>query len=153
MPCRFVWVFKSHGFIKPQKIVSDFRKLIKGSCSIGNYQGKSGMARSQQPKPAPPASAADAVPHIRKFMIGLFDREDGEAADWKLITNALFKTAFILLDGLPDAPRQAVARRVHELSYEALMKESGAGKTEVAGPVSVASNTRGLKSPSPRPPK
>jgi hypothetical protein len=46
--------------------------------------GKSPMARNSR-TPKKPADAVAGAPHVRKFMLRLFDREDGKAADWPLI--------------------------------------------------------------------
>ncbi|MCZ0963496.1 hypothetical protein [Paracoccus benzoatiresistens] len=55
-------------------------------------------------------------------MIGLFDRQDGAAADWALISETLFTAAFEAIEAVPDETRRlALLRRVHEGSYNRLV--------------------------------
>jgi hypothetical protein len=42
---------------------------------------------------------------LRPFMLKLFDREDGHAADWPLIAETLLREAFYALDQAPTDPR------------------------------------------------
>jgi hypothetical protein len=64
--------------------------------------------------PKKPADAAAGVLYVRKFMLKLFDREDGKAADWPLIAETLLREAFYALDQSPGDPRVlAMLRRVH----------------------------------------
>ncbi len=90
-------------------------------------------------------------------MVELFARKDGEAVNWKLMTDTLFRAGFDMLDKLPDDVRRSVARRVHEGSYgrmlDALSADSGASKTGPAESVSELANIAGLKSPDPGPGK
>jgi hypothetical protein len=65
-------------------------------------KGRPYTARSA---PKKPADSADGAAHVRKFMIKLFDREDGMAADWPLIAETLLREAFYALDQSPDDPR------------------------------------------------
>ena len=48
--------------------------------------------------PKKPAEAGAVL--VRKFAIKLFDRDEGEAANWPLIADTLFKAAFALLTRL-----------------------------------------------------
>jgi hypothetical protein len=58
---------------------------------------------------------------VRKFAIKLFDRDEGEAANWPLIADTLFKAAFDAIDRSPDdASRAALLRRVNTGSYDRL---------------------------------
>jgi hypothetical protein len=67
---------------------------------------------------------------VRKFAIKLFDRDEGEAANWKLIAETLFKAAFDAPDRSPDdASRVALLRRVHTGSYDRLAADPAASKT------------------------
>ena len=71
-------------------------------------------ARSTAAKtPKKPADAEAGTALVRKFAIKLFDRGEGEAANWKLIAETLFKAAFDALDRSPDDdwPRGASAAR------------------------------------------
>lgn len=51
---------------------------------------------------SPPASAAEAAPHVWAFVVKLFDCRDGESVGWRLIGKTLFRAAFDVLDKLPD---------------------------------------------------
>lgn len=62
-------------------------------------------ARSTAAKtPKKPADSEAGAVLVRKFAIKLFDRDEGEAANWPLIADTLFKAAF-------DALRRAWRRR------------------------------------------
>jgi hypothetical protein len=66
-------------------------------------------------KPKRPASVEDAVERIRKFVVHLFVRDDGDGVDWSspIIAEALLKFGFQALDRLPrDHRRYALLRRV-----------------------------------------
>jgi hypothetical protein len=68
---------------------------------------------------------------VRKFAIKLFDRDEGEAANWPLIADTLFKAAFDALDRAPDdASRAALLRRVNTGSYDRLAGDPASGKTQ-----------------------
>lgn len=54
-------------------------------------------------------------------MLKLFDREDGNAADWPLIAETLLREAFHALDQTPDERRTlTLLRQVHSESYDRL---------------------------------
>lgn len=77
------------------------------------------------PRPSlPPADAESAAAAVRKYMIGLFEREDGKAADWPLIAETLFKVAFGALDeaGPGNARTAALLRRVHDGAYNRIVR-------------------------------
>ena len=81
--------------------------------------------------PKKPADAEAGAALVRKFAIKLFDRDEGEAANWKLIAETLFKAAFDALDRSPDdAGRTALLRRVHTGSYDRLTADPAASKTQ-----------------------
>ena len=81
--------------------------------------------------PRKPADADSGALFVRKFAIELFDREDGEAANWRLIAETLFKAAFEALDkSADDASRLSLLRRVHTGSYDRLTADPVASKTE-----------------------
>lgn len=117
------------------------------------------MARRTAPPrlpAAPPADAAEGAARIRAALVKLFDRGDGTGADWHLTAESLFRCAFDLLDKLPEDERRSVARRVHEGSYRRMVPgpvegDSAASNSGPAGPA--PSNTAGLKSNGPRPPR
>ena len=71
--------------------------------------------------PKKPADAEAGAVLVRKFAIKLFDRDEGEAANWPLIADTLFKAAFYALDKSPDdASRVSLLRRVNAGSYDRL---------------------------------
>src|SRR5205807_9369870 len=88
-------------------------------------KGRSTAAK--MPKPAGPEAGALLV---RKFAIKLFDRDDGEAADWPLIAETRFKAAFDALDrSQDDDGRTALLRRVITSSSERPAVHAGSGAT------------------------
>jgi hypothetical protein len=81
--------------------------------------------------PKKPADAEAGAVLVRKFAIKLFDRGEGEAANWKLIAETLFKAAFDALDRSPeDASRVALLRRVNTASYDRLTADPAASETQ-----------------------
>jgi hypothetical protein len=113
------------------------------------------MAKTSPPRPpaAPPASAEEGALHVRKFMVQLFDRKDGHAVDWKMIAGTLFLAGFNVLDELPEKDKAAFARRIHERSYVVATGEPAPSHTEPGASDSGPSNTAGLKSRAPKPPR
>lgn len=113
--------------------------------------------RSTAPPPAPPANAAEGAARVRGLVMKLFDKGDGDGANWRLLAESLFKAAFDGLDRLPDDQKQALARRVHAGAYERMAGhaegEFSASKTADLKRDSGPSNTAGLQSPGPRPPR
>ena len=74
-------------------------------------------------KPAKPTTAAEGAPHVRTFMLKLFDRQDGMPADWNLIAETLLKEAFAAVDLAAADPKTAplahkIMRRVHDGAYQ-----------------------------------
>jgi hypothetical protein len=81
--------------------------------------------------PKKPADAEAGALLVRKFAIKLFDRDEGEAANWPLIADTLFKAAFDALDrSSDDASRAALLRRVNTGSYDRLAVDPGENKTQ-----------------------
>ena len=67
-----------------------------------------------------------------QIAIRLFDRNEGEAANWPLIAETLFKAAFDALDKSPDDMRRTMLlRHVHAGSYERLAADPATNKTQV----------------------
>jgi hypothetical protein len=100
--------------------------------------------------PKKPAGVDAGAALVRKFAIKLFDRDEGEAANWKLIAETLLKAAFDALDRSPDdASRVALLRRVHAGSYERLTADPASGETPAltgrneAAPADLQSSTPG----------
>jgi hypothetical protein len=90
-------------------------------------KGRSTAART----PKKPTDAEAGAMLVRKFAIKLFDRDEGEAANWRLIADTLFKAAFDALDRSPDdASRAALLLRVNTGSYDRLAVDPAAGKPQ-----------------------
>ncbi|WP_374309936.1 hypothetical protein [Methylocella sp.] len=71
------------------------------------------------------------------YAIKLFDREDGRAADWPLLADALFRAAFKALDEIPGDPRaESLLRRVHAGAYNRLV-----GNADDSGTIMGPDNT------------
>jgi hypothetical protein len=85
------------------------------------YSMRKGRPYTARSAPKKPADAAAGAAHVRKFMIKLFDREDGMAADWPLIAETLLAVAFYALDQAPADPRVLMLlRRAHSGCYDRL---------------------------------
>lgn len=93
------------------------------------------------------------MPHVSKFMIKLFDRKDGEAADWSMIAETLSLAMFEIADKLPANNARALRSRIHEQSYDAAAADPVASKTPTSGAVSRPSNTGLFKALALLPPK
>jgi hypothetical protein len=90
-------------------------------------KGRSTAART----PKKPADAEAGALLVRKFAIRLFDRDEGEAANWPLIAETLFKAAFDALDDSPDDMRRTMLlRRINAGSYDRLAADHTANKTQ-----------------------
>lgn len=67
------------------------------------------------------ANEIDGAAYVRDYLIQLYDRKDGEAADWPLIAQTLFKAAFSTLDRVSgEKERLAILRRVEAGAYNRL---------------------------------
>ncbi|MGC2224425.1 MAG: hypothetical protein WA624_19775 [Methylocella sp.] len=96
-----------------------------------------------------PAGVDAGAVLVRKFAIKLFDRDEGEAANWKLIAETLFKAAFDALDRSPDDEgRTALLRRVNAGSYDRLTADPAENKTQAPAGRNEAAKTD-LQSPGP----
>src|ERR1700730_10522633 len=81
------------------------------------YRRRTGARRP----PKKPQDAASGALFLRPFMLKLFDREDGHAADWPLIAETLLREAFYALDQAPMDPRTVtLLRHLHSDSYDRL---------------------------------
>ena len=99
--------------------------------------------------PKKPADSESGAVLVRKFAIKLFDRDDGEAANWPLIAETLFKAAFDALDKSPDDDgRTALLRRVNGGSYDRLAGNPAENKTPALTGRNEAAKTD-LQSPGP----
>jgi hypothetical protein len=61
--------------------------------------------RKSQRAQAKPTKAADAAIFVRAYVLKLFYREDGQAADWPMIAETLLLEAFHAMDQMPHSPR------------------------------------------------
>jgi hypothetical protein len=66
---------------------------------------------------------------VRGLVMKLFDRQDGDGANWRLCAESLFLVAFDALDRMPDDQKKALARRVHAASYD---RASGNSESDFA---------------------
>ena len=80
------------------------------------YRRRTGARRP----PKKPQDAASGALFLRPFMLKLFDRGDGHAADWPLIAETLLREAFYALDQAPTDPRAALLRGIYSDSYDLL---------------------------------
>jgi hypothetical protein len=111
-------------------------------------KGRPYTARSA---PKKPADAAAGAAHVRKFMLKLFDREGGMAADWPLIAETLVAVAFHALDQAPADPRVLpLLRRVHAGSYDRLTADPPESRPASEGPQKRASSALAWEAPSDR---
>jgi hypothetical protein len=107
---------------------------------------KKGCRSTAPSAPQKPADAAAGALHVRKFMLKLFDREDGKAADWPLIAETLLREAFHALDQSPgDARVLALLRRVNAGSYDRLAGNPPESHPPLGAPRNEASNTADFK--------
>ena len=92
-------------------------------------KGRSTAART----PRKPATAEAGALVVRKFAIKLFDRDEGETANWPLIAETLFKAAFDALDKSPDdRHRTMLLRHIHAGSYDRLAPDSATNETQAS---------------------
>jgi hypothetical protein len=111
------------------------------------------MAKTSPPRQqaAPPASVAEGAALVRGFTVKLYDRQNGESVDKRVIAETLFRAAFDVLDTLPDDLRQAIARRVHAGSYERTSDQIKAGSPTKAQTAAGPSDGAALHAVAPRP--
>jgi hypothetical protein len=118
------------------------------------------MARRTAPPrnpPGPPASLKAGAAAVIAAATKLFDRQDGEGVEKRLLASILFTAAFDVLDRITDAEQKnALARRVHASAYERMAGTAEADfEAGHAGPGRDAapSSGAGLDAPGPRPPR
>jgi hypothetical protein len=105
-----------------------------------------------RPPAGPPADVETGVPALHGAALKLFQRTDGEAADWGLLVTCLFKLGFDLLDKLPEDRRARLADRVQQRAYSYLASEAGAERLDPLADGKAASGQTGaFASPAPRP--
>jgi hypothetical protein len=89
-------------------------------------KGRSTAAKT----PKKPATAEAGALLVRRYAIKLFDRNEGEAANWPLIAETLFKAFDALDKSTDDARRTMLLRQVHTGSYERLAADPATNKTQ-----------------------
>ena len=74
---------------------------------------------AEQNKPSTPTGA---MARLRSFGIKMFEREEGREADWSLIAQTMFATAFAIIDEAKGSDQaRAVLRRVEASTYNRLV--------------------------------
>jgi hypothetical protein len=110
--------------------------------------------RTQPPRPpaGPPASAKDGAAAVLKAALKLFDRQDGNGVDKRLLAEILFLAAFETLDQVAEEDRRKMlAGRVHIGAYNRIVgnkdgDEFSPSKTGPGGRDLTAANAFALKS-------
>lgn len=78
--------------------------------------------RKRTRKPfGPPENARAGADAIIGAAVKLYDRRDGQGADWRAVNEALFLAAFAVLDRLSDGERKSIARDVHARAYDRMV--------------------------------
>lgn len=68
-----------------------------------------------------PKIASEGSAWVRRYLIDLYDRRDGEAANWQLIAETAFKVGLDAIDLAPHARRRdQMLNRLHEATYDRL---------------------------------
>ena len=83
-----------------------------------------------RPPAGPPADVETGTAALHGAALKLFRREDGEPADWGLLTTCLFKLGFDLPDKLPAERRVKLADRVQQRAYPYLATEAGTDSSD-----------------------
>jgi hypothetical protein len=110
-----------------------------------------GSRRSTAPPPQPPANAAEGAARVRGLVMKVFDKGDGDGANWRLCAESLFWVAFNALDRVPDPDeKKALANRIYAAAYDRVSGNSdsdfAASKTGPGEGGQSPSNTFDLKS-------
>jgi hypothetical protein len=109
------------------------------------------------PPSGPPKSLKEGAAAVIRAATRLFDRQDGEGVEKRLLAEILFTAAFDVLDRIGDEEqRRKLARRVHAGAYERMEGKADGGF--VAGNEGPSRDNEpspgaGARSPEPRPPR
>lgn len=112
------------------------------------------MARRTTPRPpaGPPASIAEGAAFVRDHAVKLYDRQDGQGVEWRVIAETLFRAAFDVLDRLPEETCRSVASRAHEGAYDRMANGPKVrAATPEPGPDAASSKPGAWKGSHPRP--
>lgn len=91
------------------------------------YKGRHPSPRSQKR----PETAREGAQSIQQYALKLFATSNGEAVDWSMMAESLFKVAFHCLDHTTDPDRRAaILRRLEAGTYDRM-----AGNKTVAAPL------------------
>jgi hypothetical protein len=118
---------------------------------------KYGRTQPPRPRPGPPASAKAGADAVLKAAVKLFDRQDGQGVDNRLLASILFTAAFDVLDRITDEDqRKTLAKRVHAGAYGRMVGNEES--SFVAGDVGQGRDAEpspgaGPGAPGPRPPR
>ena len=82
------------------------------------------MPKRRTKRPSePPKNATDGSAWVRRYLIDLYDRRDGEAADWQLIAETAFKVGLDAIDAAPRRQRRIdTLNRLHAAAYDRLAR-------------------------------
>lgn len=71
--------------------------------------------------PEPPKNAIEGSAWVRRYMIDMYNRRDGGAANWQLIAEAAFWVGLEAIDQAPESHRRVNALgRLHAAAYDRL---------------------------------
>jgi hypothetical protein len=118
------------------------------------------MARRTAPPrqpAAPPANAEEGAARIRAAVVKMFDKGDGNGANWILLLESIYQLSFSIVDERPDDDaRRKLMQRIHEDAEVRLTggyaDGMGPSKAGSSAADSSRSNTAHLKPNVPRPP-
>lgn len=95
---------------------------------------KSPTRNSPPPAPKAPETSVEGAKRLSALAVQAFDRKDGTGADWRLLTDSLFRAAFDQLDKLPEETRLRIAERVHAAAYGRFMATEAGRESDSRGP-------------------
>jgi hypothetical protein len=106
---------------------------------------------------APPATAAEGAAFVRDYAVKLYDRQDGQGVDWRQVAGSLLKAGLDALDNIPEDRQVAFLDRLQIQVYERMEAakniDAAPSNSSPSAADRMPSNTTGLKSPRPRPPR